>query len=101
MLPAPMRLADLALAAQLGPAPTPEARRAVGEISAVLLAVALTILVAFCALLLIYLRKRARIRAELSAPRRRFGAGPDAWAEAAKRVPLEDDNAIPREPGTG
>ena len=89
-----------ALLAQAADAPTPEARQAAGELSALLLAVALTILVTACALALLYLRRRTRLREELA---RSSGAQTprlDAWEEASRRVPLEDDGSIPREPGT-
>lgn len=92
MLP---RLVQLAAAT-----PSPEARRAVGEVSAVLLALVLLSLVVLCALALIYLRRRARFRADAEARRAAPATAPDAWSESSRRMPLEDDASIPREPGT-
>jgi hypothetical protein len=85
----------------LAAAPTPDARRVVGEMSALLLLLALVGVVVLCALSLLYLRRRARLRAEIAASRGRKAELADAWSESSKRMPLEDDGSIPREPGTG
>jgi hypothetical protein len=78
----------------------PDARRAVGQMSAVLLVLALLGLVVLCGLVLIYLRRRARLRADLARLREQPSSESDAWTEASRRMALEDDGAIPREPGT-
>ncbi|HZW10121.1 MAG TPA: hypothetical protein VFF69_09485 [Phycisphaerales bacterium] len=90
----------LTRAAGLAAAPAPDARRAVGQMSAVLLLLALIGLVVLCTAILVYLRRRARMRARLAAARELPPERPDAWVEASRRVPLEEDGAIPREPGT-
>lgn len=82
----------------LATAPPPEARRAVGQLSGVLLVVALVGLVAVCGLILVALRRRARENDARRTPRRPDPG--DAWAEASRRVPLEEGDDIPREPGT-
>lgn len=83
----------------LATAQTPEARRAVGQASTIILVVALVGIVLLCAVILMLLRRRAR---DADAERRPDDhAGPsDAWAESAKRIALEEDDEIPREPGT-
>ncbi len=78
--------------------PTPEVRKAVSQLSSILLVIALIGVVVVCGFVLVMLRKRSRQRAA-SPPRKRRDPG-DAWAEAGARVPLEDDDNIPREPGS-
>lgn len=78
--------------------PTPEARHAIGQASTIVLVVTLIGLVLVCGAILLMLRRRARADRE---PRADAVAEPtDAWLESAKRVALEDDDEIPREPGT-
>ncbi len=83
----------------LATTPTPEARRAVGEASTIILVVALVGIILVCGVVLLALRRRTREAAE---PRTGRGEPPasDAWTESGRRVPLEDDDEIPREPGT-
>lgn len=83
------------------PTPPPrEVRHAVGRVSAVLLVLALIGIVAVCALALIAMRRRTRAQDQTLSR----SAGPsdqtDAWAESARRMTLEDDEDIPREPGS-
>jgi hypothetical protein len=79
--------------------PTPETSRAVGQASTMILIVALVGIVLICWVLLLILRRRTHANDP-----RRVRAGPhqqpDAWLESAKRVALEDDDQIPREPGS-
>ena len=89
------RLVSTALAST---PPTPQARRAVGQLSSMLLIVALIGVVLIFGFLLIMLRRRSRAH---SVQLRRKHADPgNAWAEAGARVPLEEDDSIPREPGS-
>ncbi|MBK7404738.1 MAG: hypothetical protein IPJ41_08915 [Phycisphaerales bacterium] len=78
----------------------PEVRHAVGRASLGLLVLILGAVVILCALALIAMRRRARAQDEALA----HASGPsdrrDAWSEAAKRVALEEDDDIPREPGS-
>lgn len=77
--------------------PTPEVRRVISQLSLILL-IALIGVVLVSGVVLVMLRRRSRLRSA-SPPRQRRDPG-DAWAEAGARVPLEDDENIPREPGS-
>lgn len=87
------------LAQLLTAAPTPEASRAVGQASTLILVVALIGIVVLCASVLLLLRHRARLHDARRGQAEDTGPS-DAWLESAKRVALEDDDEIPREPGT-
>lgn len=77
-----------------------EAPKIASRMTAILFILALTGLVALSVLALFAIRRRTRFRAEAAARR---AAGPvpkDAWVESSRRLPLEEHESIPREPGT-
>lgn len=76
--------------------PAPEAREAVGQLSAVVLVTLLLVILATCVLLLVALRRGKRVDERAG----KESSGPDAWSESGRRVDLEDSPDIPREPGT-
>lgn len=67
-------------------------------------AIWLFVLLAVIAIAIIMMNRalRRRLHAEVRAAARQIKArrarGADAWAEAGRRVPLEDDPDVPREP---
>ena len=77
---------------------TPEARRVVGQASTIILIVTLAGIVILCCSVVLLLRRRAHAQ---DRPADDAPAEPtDAWVESAKRMALEENDDIPREPGT-
>lgn len=81
------------------PLPT-EPTQMVGFVAIALLILSISAVAVVCAYLIVASRRRAYTRDAHARNNRPSPDLPDPWEEASRRVDLEDDDTIPREPGS-
>ncbi len=81
-------------------ATTAEPVQMVGYVAVALLILSLSAVAVVCAYLILSARSRANALKAQARRDREEARLPDPWEEASRRLALEDDDSIPREPGS-
>lgn len=79
---------------------TAEPVQMVGYVAVALLILSLSAVAVVCAYLILAARSRANALKAQAKQDREEAQLPDPWEEASRRLALEDDDSIPREPGS-